>query len=45
MSRFVPSARALVMPVVMNASVSGHHSEMVSAILASLGMSAFPHQE
>jgi hypothetical protein len=43
-NRFVPSVRALVIPVVRNTSIAGHQVSIVSASVVSSGMSASAHQ-
>ena len=42
--RFIPSVRALVMPVSMNAKMAGHHASIVVARRVSSGSSASAHQ-
>ena len=43
-SRLMPSVRALVIPVSMNASIAGHQVSTVLARVFSSSMSAWAHQ-
>jgi hypothetical protein len=43
-SRFVPSVRALVSPVVKKTSIAGHQVSIVSANVVSSGICASAHQ-